>query len=76
MKRSGKRHILQRLVRWIFGNDEYADGQHIAHDPSWWQRRKARRDTTDWMWRQIPSVIEIAFTANTEHSGESSSPLL
>jgi len=64
MKRSEMRHILQRLVRWIFGHDEYANGQHIAHEPSWWQMRKAKRDAEDWLWKQIPSVIEIDLTTN------------
>jgi len=69
VKRSGTKVALQRLVRWIFGHDEYANGRHIAHEPSWWQRRKARQDTEDWLWSRIPSVIEINLTANAGREG-------
>jgi len=64
MKRSEMRHILPRLVRWIFGHDAYADGQHVAHEPSWLQRRKARMDVEEWQWSQMPSVIEMDITVN------------
>ncbi len=59
---------LKRLVRRLFGHDEYLDGQHVAHEPSWWQRRKARIATEDWLWRQIPPVIEITLTPRRDRS--------
>ena len=55
---------LQRLVGRLFGYDEYLDGQHVAHEPSWWQSRKTRIEAEEWLWRQIPPVIEITLTPN------------
>jgi hypothetical protein len=47
------------VIRYIFGYDEYLDGEHISHEPSWWQRRKAQQEALLVIWSRIPPVIEV-----------------
>jgi hypothetical protein len=29
---------MKNIWIWLFGKDEYMNGEHIAHEPSLWQR--------------------------------------
>lgn len=44
---------VKKIWRQIFGHDEFLNGEHIAHEPSYWQRRRARRQVADWVWEHI-----------------------
>jgi len=34
---------MKQIIRWLFGRDDFIDGEHIAHEPSLWQRIKAKQ---------------------------------
>jgi hypothetical protein len=46
--------FMSKILRYLFGYDEYVGGEHIAHEPSCWQRYKAWREV-----RRNRSPIEI-----------------
>ena len=58
-KRKEVSMVLNSVIRSVFGHDDYIGAEHIAHEPSWWQRRKSRRDAVQWVLKQIPNEIEI-----------------
>jgi len=33
---------MRKMAHWLLGHDEFVDDEHVAHEPSLWQRLRAR----------------------------------